>query len=102
MHIPGATRPNSVWTYDFVHDRLANGGQLKLLCVLDEYMRECLAIEEGKSLRNPDVILILSRLMRIYGKPAVIRSDNGGGIYRNCRDEMAARPECRASLYHTW
>jgi hypothetical protein len=55
MRIPGATRPNSVWTYDFVHDRLANGSQLKqlkLLCVLDEFTRECLAIEVGKSLRN--------------------------------------------------
>jgi transposase InsO family protein len=78
MRIPGATRPNSVWTYDFVHDRLANGSQLKLLCVLDEYTRQCLAIEVGKSLRNQDVILTLSRLMRIYGKPAFIRSDNGG------------------------
>lgn len=78
MRIPGAVQPNSVWTYDFVHDRLANGNQLKLLCVLDEYTRECLAIEVGKSLRSQDVILALSRLMRIYGKPAFIRSDNGG------------------------
>jgi putative transposase len=45
---------------------------------LDEYTRECLAIEVGKSLRNQDVILTLSRLMRIYGKPTFIRSDNGG------------------------
>ena len=78
MRIPGATKPNSVWTYDFVHDRLANGNALKMLCVLDEHTRECLAIEVGKSLRNQDVILTLSRLMRIYGKPAFIRSDNGG------------------------
>lgn len=77
IRLPGATKPNSVWTYDFVHDRLANGQTLKLLCVLDEHTRECLAIEVGKSLRNQDVILTLSRLMRIYGKPAFIRSDNG-------------------------
>ena len=57
IRIPGATGPNSVWSYDFVHDRLANGGMLKLLCVLDEHTRECLAIEVGKSLRNQDVIL---------------------------------------------
>jgi putative transposase len=44
----GATQPNSVWPYDFVHDRLANDGTLKLLCVLDEHTRECLAIEVGK------------------------------------------------------
>lgn len=77
IRIPGATQPNSVWSYDFVHDRLANGGMLKLLCVLDEHTRECLAIEVGRSLRNQNVILTLSRLMRLYGKPAFIRSDNG-------------------------
>jgi putative transposase len=60
-----------------VHDRLANGGMLKMLCVLDEHTRECLAIEVGKSLRNQDVILTLSRWMRLYGKPTFIRSDNG-------------------------
>lgn len=52
IRLPGATKPNSVWTYDFVHDRLANGQTLKLLCVLNEHTRECLAIEVGKSLRN--------------------------------------------------
>jgi putative transposase len=50
---------------------------MKLLCVLDEYTRECLAIEVGRSIRSQDVILTLSRLMRLHGKPAFIRSDNG-------------------------
>lgn len=77
IRVPGATAPNGVWTYDFVHDRLANGTTYKMLCVLDENTRECLAIEVGKSLRSNDVILTLSRLMRVYGKPAFIRSDNG-------------------------
>jgi transposase InsO family protein len=77
IRIPGASQPNRVWSYDFVHDQLANGGTLKLLCVLDEHTRECLAIEVGKSLRSQNVILTLSRLMRLYGKPAYIRSDNG-------------------------
>lgn len=77
MRLPGGDAPNAVWCYDFVHDRLADGRVLKLLCVLDEYTRECLAIEVGRSLRSQDVILTLSRLMRIYGKPVCIRSDNG-------------------------
>ena len=51
IRIPGSTAPNGVWTYDFVHDQLANGGPLKMLCVLDENTRECLAIEVGKSPR---------------------------------------------------
>ncbi|MFC5463064.1 hypothetical protein [Massilia niabensis] len=43
--ILGSTAHNSVWTDDFVHEQLANGGPIKLLCVLDENTRECLAIE---------------------------------------------------------
>jgi len=77
IRLPGAVRPNAVWSYDFVHDQLVDGKVLKLLCVVDEYTRECLAIEAGASLRSQDVILTLSRLMRLYGKPAYVRSDNG-------------------------
>lgn len=77
MRLPGATVPNSVWCYDFVEDRLARGGKLRLLTVMDEHTRECLAIEVGRYMRSQDVILTLSRLMRLYGKPQFIRSDNG-------------------------
>ncbi len=40
IRLPNAMLPNAVWTYDFVHDRTAEGRGLKLLCVLDEYTRE--------------------------------------------------------------
>lgn len=46
-------------------------------CVIDECARECLTIEVGASLRSQDVSLTLSRFMRLYGKPAFIRSNNG-------------------------
>ena len=65
IRLPGSVRPNAVWSYDFVHDQLVDGKVLKLLCVVDEYTRECLAIEVGASLRSQDVILTLSRLMRL-------------------------------------
>jgi transposase InsO family protein len=73
----GAVRPNHVWTYDFVHDRLAGKRTVRLLCVLDEHTRECLAIEVATSITSTDVILTLTRLMRLYGKPQFIRSDQG-------------------------
>lgn len=73
--LSGSTAPNSVWTHDFVHDQLANGGPLKMLYVLDENTRECQAIEVGKSLRSQNVILTLSRLMRVYGARARARPD---------------------------
>lgn len=56
---------------------MVDGRSLKLLCVIDEYTRECLAIEVGARLQAQDVVLTLSRLMRLYGKPAYVRSDNG-------------------------
>ena len=93
MRLPGEPRPNSVWSYDFVHDRLANQRVVRLLCVLDEHTRECLAIEVARSLTSRDVILTLSRLMRLYGKPQFIRSDNGAeftaaAVMRWLRDQQ--------------
>lgn len=78
MRLLGAVRPNHVWTYDFVHDRLAGKHTVRLLCVLDEHTRECLAIEVANSITSSDVILTLTRLMRLHGKPEHIRSDQGG------------------------
>jgi hypothetical protein len=69
MRLLGAVRPNHAWTYDFVHDRLAGKRTIRMLCVLDEHTRECLAIEVATSLTSSDVILTLSRLMRLHGKP---------------------------------
>jgi transposase InsO family protein len=77
FRLPGAVQPNAVWSYDFVHDQMVDGWSLEMLWVIDEYTREYLPIEVGSSLRSQDVILALSRLMRLYGKPAFVCSDNG-------------------------
>jgi putative transposase len=92
VRLPGEPRPNSVWTYDFVHDRLADKTNLKLLCVLDEHTRECLAIEVARSMSSMTVIQTLARLMRLHGKPTFIRSDQGaeftaGAVMRWLRDQ---------------
>lgn len=68
---------NHVWSYDFVSDRAANGQKLKILVVVDEYTRECLALEVAASIRAHHLIDTLSRLMTLHGKPRFIRSDNG-------------------------
>jgi putative transposase len=93
MRVLGATQANSVWSYDFVHDRLATQRTIRLLCVLDEHTRECLAIEVARSLTSRDVILTLTRLMRLYGKPQFIRSDQGAeftaaAVMRWLRDQQ--------------
>ena len=72
-----ATRANQVWAYDFVHDACANGQKLKLLTVIDEWTRECLAIEVAARINSSRVVELLSRLMSRHGSPSFIRSDNG-------------------------
>jgi putative transposase len=69
--------PNHVWAYDFVFDASANGQQIKCLTVVDEFTRECLAIDVAGSIRSNRVIEVLSRLVSLHGAPAVLRSDNG-------------------------
>ena len=66
-----------VWTYDFVFDACANGQQLKFLTVLDEYSRECLAIDVAGGIRSVRVIEVLTQLISVHGAPRYIRSDNG-------------------------
>lgn len=72
-----ATRPNEVWSYDFVSDQTTDGRRLKLLCVVDEFTRECLALEVRRSFRAPEVIGVLTELIGRRGIPAHLRSDNG-------------------------
>ena len=72
-----AAAPNHIWAYDFVFDACANGQQLKCLTVIDEFTRECLAIDVAGSIRSKRVIEVLARLISERGAPAYIRSDNG-------------------------
>jgi putative transposase len=65
-----------VWAYDFVFDACANGQQLKCLTVVDEFTRECLAIDVAGSIRSGRVIEVLSRLVSVHGSPQYLRSDN--------------------------
>ena len=68
---------NHVWSYDFVSDRLHNGKRIRMLTVIDEYTRKCLAIRVGFSLKSDDVLDTLSTLFITEGVPEYIRSDNG-------------------------
>jgi putative transposase len=69
--------PNHVWAYDFVFDGCANGQTLKCLTVIDEFTRECLAIDVAGSIRSERVIEVLARLISNHGAPRYLRSDNG-------------------------
>ena len=68
---------NHVWAYDFVFDRTREGRPLKLLNLVDEFTRECLAIEIARKQSSRDVLRTLTGLMLKHGIPKHIRSDNG-------------------------
>ena len=69
--------PNHVWAYDFVQDRTHDGRTIRMLTVIDEFTRECLAIEVARRLRHDDVLQVLAELFTRHGPPDHIRSDNG-------------------------
>jgi len=72
-----AERKDHVWAYDFVQDRTADGKCIRMLTIVDEFTRECLAIDVARSLKSDDVLEQLAWLMAIRGVPEHIRSDNG-------------------------
>ena len=79
---------NHVWAYDFVADRTRDGRPLKMLTIVDEHTRECLAIEVGRHMKSIDVLQVLADLFIERGTPEYIRSDNG--------------PEFTAGLIRDW
>lgn len=70
-------RINTVWSIDFMHDRLADGRSVRLLNVLDDHNREGLAIEVDFSLPAERVVRALNQIIEWRGQPQAIRCDNG-------------------------
>ena len=79
---------NHVWSYDFVNTRTHDGRPLKLLTVLDESTRQCMAIKVARKIRAHDVLEVLADLFARHGPPEHLRSDNG--------------PEFTAKLVRQW
>ena len=85
-----AMRRNEVWGMDFVQDRTADGRPFRMLVVLDEYTRECLAIEVRRRLRGEDVVAVLDALTAIRGAPVHLRADNGPEMISRAVKEWCA------------
>ena len=66
-----------LWSYDFAMDATEDGRRLKMMPVVDEYSRECLALEVERSITSEEVVKTLDRLFAERGAPRFIRSDNG-------------------------
>ncbi len=69
--------PNHVWAWDFIHDRDEGHRSLKWLTLVDEYTRECLALEVERGMTASVIIDIVAQVILIRGAPRFLRSDNG-------------------------
>ncbi len=94
-HRRRAEKINHVWSFDFCHDRTADGRALKVFSVLDEYTRRCLTIETQRRITGIEVTRILESLMALYGVPEHVRCDNG---YGNCLIIAGYADQCSCQL----
>ena len=72
-----ALYPDHVWTYDFVHHHTHDGRGFRILTLIDEYTRQCLAIDIARRMNHETVMERLAELFVMRGVPTFIRSDNG-------------------------
>ncbi|HUT73506.1 MAG TPA: integrase core domain-containing protein, partial [Armatimonadota bacterium] len=80
-----------VWSYDFMKDGTRDGRAVRLLTMIDEYSRECLAIDIERRLTSEDVLERLGQLFVERGVPAYLRSDNGSEFIANAVREWLGR-----------
>jgi putative transposase len=94
---PVASTINEQWSMDFVADNLFDGRRIRVLTVVDNFTRECLAATPGQSLRGEDVVMVMERLRARRGTPQVIFCDNGSEFISKALDRWAY--ECNVTIH---
>jgi putative transposase len=89
--MPSPQRPNQRWSMDFVTDSIVAGRHFRALAIVDDYSRECPAIEVDTSLGGTRVVGVLERLSETRGLPEAITMDNGPEFAGRALDEWAYR-----------
>ena len=98
MVIPAPERPNQKWSMDFVTDSIVTGRRFRALAIVDDYSRECPAIEVDTSMGGRRVVGVLERLSETRGLPETITMDNGPEFAGRALDEWAYRKGVRLSF----
>lgn len=96
--LAGAAAANQAWSVDFVSDALRSGRRFRTLNIVDDYTRECLAIEVDTSLSGARVVRVLEALKQQRGLPRLVRSDNGPEFVSRAVDQWACEQGLR---WHT-
>jgi putative transposase len=87
--LPGASRRNERWSMDFVTDRLEDGRSFRILTVVDQYSRECVALAPSLKMSGEKVAECLSQVGQQRGLPQAITVDNGSEFYSRAMDRWA-------------
>ena len=87
LALPAAV--NRRWSLDFVSDALGDGRRFRILCVVDNFSRESLAIEVGQSITGQQVVGVMNRIVAERGAPQTIRVDNGPEFVSRALDQWA-------------
>ena len=96
--VPSPVRLNQRWSMDFVSDSTVAGRRFRALAIVDDYSRECPAIEVDTSLGGARVVGVLERLADTRGLPEVITVDNGPEFAGKAMDEWAYRRGIKLSF----
>jgi putative transposase len=99
MPPPVLALPNQRWSLDFVHDQMASGRRFRVLNVVDDVTRECLAAVPDTSISGKRVVRELAELIAVRGRPAMIVSDNGTELTSNA--VLAWCGEARVEWHYT-
>jgi transposase InsO family protein len=86
---------NHVWSYDFLEEHTVKGKRLRILAVMDEFTRECLALLVDRSITSDKVVDLLDWLFLIYGTPQYLRSDNGPELVAHKVQDWLAAVGCQ-------
>jgi putative transposase len=89
QQLAAASRPNEVWSIDFVMDALSNGRRIKCLTVVDDFTRECLDIAVDFGISGEYVARLLDRIGRFRGLPSAVRTDQGPEFTSRAMDRWA-------------
>lgn len=89
IQIPDAEHVDQQWAMDFMSDALYNGRKIRLLTLIDEFSRECLAVEVDTSINGVRVTNVLNRVAANHGLPEMIKVDNGPEFIGKALDAWA-------------
>lgn len=90
--------PNQSWSMDYVADALIDGRKLRALTIVDDFTRECLAIEVDTSLPGSRVVAVLERLRDLRGLPRSITVDHGPEFEGRMLDAWAYKRDVRLAF----